>query len=41
MEQLEKAIINLDMIRLLKLESREIRLAILLRKNEWKHLSAP
>lgn len=40
MEQLKKAIKNLGMIRLLKLESREIRLAILLNKEEWKHLSA-
>ncbi len=40
MEQLKKAIKNLGMIRLLKLESREIRLAILLNKEEWKHLSS-
>ncbi|PCJ15437.1 MAG: hypothetical protein COB04_13175 [Gammaproteobacteria bacterium] len=41
MDQLSKAIENLGMNRLIRVEDREIRLAILLRKEEWRHLSAP
>lgn len=40
MDQLNKAIKNLGMIRLLRLENRESRLAILLNKEEWRHLAA-
>lgn len=41
MNQLEKAIENLGMIRLIKLDKREIRLMILLKKEDWKNLAAP
>lgn len=41
MIRLSKVIDNLGMIRLLKLEGREIRLALLLDREEWRHLAAP
>ena len=41
MDRLNKAIENLGMIRLLKLGGRNVRLAILLKKEAWKHLAAP
>ncbi|GAA5445413.1 hypothetical protein Misp06_03616 [Microbulbifer sp. NBRC 101763] len=41
MNRLHKAIKNLGMIRLIKLGDREIRLAILLKEEDWKHLAAP
>ncbi|GAB2524902.1 hypothetical protein [Microbulbifer agarilyticus] len=41
MDLLDKAIENLGMIRLLKLEGRNVYLAVLLKKEAWKHLSAP
>ncbi|MCW8943716.1 MAG: hypothetical protein OQL27_03020 [Sedimenticola sp.] len=41
MDQLNKAIRNLGMNRLMRLKDRDVYLAVLLRKEEWKHLSAP
>ncbi len=41
MSRLDKAIENLGTIRLIKLDDRDIRLALLLRKEEWRHLAAP
>lgn len=41
MDRLQKAIESLGMIRLIKLDQKEIRLVILLDRDEWKHLSAP
>ncbi|WP_299947761.1 hypothetical protein [uncultured Microbulbifer sp.] len=41
MDRLAKAIDNLGMIRLLKLGDREVRLALLLSEEDWKHLAAP
>ncbi len=41
MDQLDKAISNLGIIRLIKLKDLEVRLAILLEGEKWKNLSAP
>ena len=41
MTRLSKAIDNLGMVRLMKLGEREVRLALLLEREDWKHLAAP
>ncbi len=41
MSQLEKAIKNLGLVRLIRTKERDIRLVILLRMDDWKHLVAP